>query len=405
MHILLVADGRSPITRRWLESVTALGHQVSLVSTFPCQQPPGVENLFILPVAFSNFASGGPGPARSEKINSSSARKLVKNFRSVLLTGRYYLGPLSLLGYIRKYQQIVEELKPDLVHALRIPYEGMLGSYTPRPYPFAVSIWGNDLTLHAHGSPWMRSLTHRTLKRADGLMADAARDLRLAQVWGFSPKNPMRLVPGNGGIDLNRLHKDRVPLAPEFNAKIPIGMPLVINPRGIRPAYAKTDIFFQAIPLAQERRINTAFICPGMAGQAEAQRWVHRLKLDERVVLLPPLPQGQLWDLFSRCAVSISLTIHDGTPNTLLEAMAYGSYPIAGDIDSLREWITPGENGLLVEPTKPQALAEGLVKVLENPAARSRAAQINLERILDKAEVSQVRPQIEIFYQWVAGLG
>jgi glycosyltransferase involved in cell wall biosynthesis len=79
--------------------------------------------------------------------------------------------------------------------------------------------------------------------------------------------------------------------------------------------------------------------------------------------------------------------------------MACGCFPLAGDIESIREWITPGINGLLIEPTKPQALAEALILALENPAMRTRAAELNLEIIRQRAEISLVRAQLEVFYQ------
>jgi hypothetical protein len=44
----------------------------------------------------------------------------------------------------------------------------------------------------------------------------------------------------------------------------------------------------------------------------------------------------------------VSPAIHDGTPNSLLEGMACGCFPVAGDLESIREWITHGQNGLLV---------------------------------------------------------
>ena len=36
MKILLIADGRSPITRRWIESMRAANIEVYLASTYPC---------------------------------------------------------------------------------------------------------------------------------------------------------------------------------------------------------------------------------------------------------------------------------------------------------------------------------------------------------------------------------
>ncbi len=79
--------------------------------------------------------------------------------------------------------------------------------------------------------------------------------------------------------------------------------------------------------------------------------------------------------------------------------MACGCFPIAGDLESLREWITPGVNGLLVEPTKPPALAEAVLQALDQPALRLKAKEINLGLIRERAEVNLVRSQIEVFYQ------
>ncbi|MFZ3081028.1 MAG: glycosyltransferase family 4 protein, partial [Bellilinea sp.] len=123
--------------------------------------------------------------------------------------------------------------------------------------------------------------------------------------------------------------------------------------------------------------------------------------VDKRVVLLPALSQGQLWELFTRCPVSISVTNHDGTPNTLLEAMSCGSFPVAGNIESLREWIDPGVNGLLVDPGSPRELAAAILQALNDPGLRENANQANLDMIHNRAEVSHVRPKIAAFYQKV----
>ena len=148
-----------------------------------------------------------------------------------------------------------------------------------------------------------------------------------------------------------------------------------------------------------ERVPDAHFLCAAMQGQQEAQSWVERLKISERVHLLPYLAQEQLWAIFQRAAVSVSISAHDGTPNSLLEAMAIGCFPIAGDIESLREWIVPGVNGLLVEPDKAQALAEALVLALQNPGLREQAAETNRAIIQERAELNLVRSQIAVFYE------
>src|SRR5512138_427507 len=155
MRILLVADGRSPTTRRWVKMVLSLGHEVTLVSTFPSPPVEGVAADVCLPVAFSWLAgqvTSSSGEAFPRASTPSVARRLVGTFRSGFLSARYLLGPLTLHYYGPRLRWLVERMKPDLVHALRIPFEGMLASYVPKEYPLAVSIWGNDLTLHANGS-------------------------------------------------------------------------------------------------------------------------------------------------------------------------------------------------------------------------------------------------------------
>ena len=399
MHILLVADGRSPITRRWLDSLLALNYQVTLVSSHPCDAPPGVQAMHVVPIAFSRLTAGSGG-SHNAAAAGDFRRTLVKTFRPAFLSARYALGPLSVRSHANQFREIVAQVKPDLVHAMRIPFEGMLASHTPSAVPLAISIWGNDLTLHAPRSRTMGQFTRQTLQRADGLHTDAQRDLRLAYDWGFTADRPGLVVPSNGGIDLERVQRMRAALPPELEARIPKDHDLVINPRGVR-AYTRTDTFFQAIPLVLEQHPKTTFLCPAMAGEAEAERWSSAIQADERVVLLPNLSQGQLWDLFTRCPVSTSITNHDGTPNTLLEAMSCGSFLVAGDIESLREWIDPGVNGLLVEPGSPSQLAGAILQALQDTAMREKANQINLDMIRERAEVSHVRPKIAAFYQQV----
>ncbi len=399
MHILLVADGRSPITRRWIVGLLALQHHVTLVSTYPCPQVEGVAETYVLPVAFAAMGGSQAGGAAGRQARSSLRQRLVGRGRGWLQSARYYLGPLTLPAYARQLDKIIAATKPDMLHALRIPFEGMLAASAHSSVPLAITIWGNDLSLHGSKNGWMRSLTVKTLRRAGGLVADTHRDIRMGLLWGFREDCPTLVVPGGGGIDLTEMHRLRTEITDTLAGSIPGGVPLVVNPRGLRPGYVRNDVFFESIPLILQHRPDVFFACPSMAGQAEALGWVERLKIGRSVRLLPYLPQTQLWDFFRRSDISVSVSIHDGTPNTLLEAMACGCFPIVGDLESLREWITPGINGFLVEPSKPQALAEAVLLALDKPDLRSKAKEINLDLIRERAEVGLVRSQIEVFYR------
>ena len=389
MKILFVADGRSPIALNWIAFFVDQGHEVHLVSTFPCEPALQFASLNCMPVAFSQMKGKGTrGKGAGELGGGVLLEVLGVRARTAV---RQAFGVLTVPRAARQLQSIVAEIQPDLVHAMRIPYEGMLAAQALREFPelpLLVSVWGNDFTLHAASNPWMGSATRRTLARTNALHVDCQRDLRLAHRWGYHKGKPAIVLPGNGGVQIDIFY----PPEGERSAET------VINPRGFR-AYVRNDTFFQAIPMVLARRPGVKFICPAMEGEPRARRWINELGIAGAVELLPTLPRSQMADLFRRASVAVSPSTHDGTPNTLLEAMACGCFPIAGDLESLREWITPGVNGLLVDPGDPCALADAILTALEQPELRRQAVSQNLNLIAERAEHAKVMAEVQRFYR------
>lgn len=391
MRILFIADGRSRTTLSWLNNWVEKKYEVHFISTFPSVSPPGLTTFNIIPVAFSRFVSHTLG---SEGVNNNKA--LVKRFRRLLRSLRNILGPFSLLFYLMTYRKLLGKIKPDLVHALRIPYEGMLARSTPRNIPLVVSIWGNDLTLHTRGFTLLGFLTRKVLQRADGLMADAQRDIQLSRKWGYSEKKPTLVIPGAGGIHLGKIQMelDKFSL-PE---KLP-AVPIVVNPRGQRVGSLRQDNFFKAIPLVLKNFPDTLFICPILKGDVWAERWVRELNINAQTRLWPVLDQESLWDLYKQAQIFVSPSIHDGTPNSLLEAMACGCFPVVGNIESMREWITDGRNGILINAASPQSIASGIMSALSNPSLRKTAAKENARLVFERAELERCMTRAEAFYR------
>lgn len=396
MRLAYIADGRSPIALSWIEHFVEAGHEVHLLSTFPCRPTLALASLQVIPVAFSGVR-GEAGNRRARLSGLFGAGGI--GLRTAL---RHWLGPLTVARAARAAHVALDHIRPDLVHTMRVPFEGMLAATADPTAPLLLSIWGNDLTLHAPASPGMRSLTRRALARADGLHTDCRRDQRLAARWGFRPQLPSDVIPGNGGVRLEVFHpqaSDQAPIALSLpdGVSIPPHNPVVVNPRGFRH-YVRNDTFFQAIPLVLEALPEAWFVCPAMAGTPQAIRWISRLGIAERVLLLPQLGPEGMADLYRRAQVSVSPSEHDGTPNTLLEAMACGCLPVAGDLESVREWIEPGVNGVLINPADPRSLAEGVIHALQDPALRARAAERNRSLIAERASYAAGMAKAERLY-------
>ena len=256
--------------------------------------------------------------------------------------------------------------------------------------PLVVSTWGNDFTLHASSTRLMSHYTRWTMQVADAIHTDCWRDARLAKEWGFEPGKPALVAPGNGGIRTNIFYP------PEK----PVEEPVIINPRGFRP-YVRNDVFFKAIPLVLAKRPDARFMFSLMAGEPQAKHWSRELSIGHAVELLPPMSHSKMAEVFRRAQIVASPSIHDGTPNTLLEGIACGCFPIAGDLDSIREWITPNENGLLFDSTDAQSIAAAILSALENKNLRHVAAGLNQEMIATRAEYKQNMQRAESFYREV----
>lgn len=379
MRILFVADGRSPISQNWIRYFVDRGDEVYLASTFPCELDFPVKRLEFTPVAFSSVKKQGARPG------SASSRTL-----GLRTLARQWLGPLTIPRSAKKLQAFIDEVQPDIVHALRVPYEGMLASRANIRVPFIASIWGNDFTLHARSTPLMSSYTRQVMRKVNALHADCQRDNRLAYEWGLGEEKPTLVTPGNGGIRSDIF----------YPPKEPVRNPVVINPRGFR-AYVRTESFFRAIPLVLEKQTDAKFIFSSMQGEPQALQWIRELQIENSVELLGHVPHEKMGEVFRKAQIVVSPSIHDGTPNSLIEAMACGCFPIAGDLESIREWITPGQNGLLVNPNDPQAMADAILLGLEREDLRRDAAGLNAEIISTRAEYETNMKRVVEFYKAV----
>jgi phosphatidyl-myo-inositol alpha-mannosyltransferase len=88
----------------------------------------------------------------------------------------------------------------------------------------------------------------------------------------------------------------------------------------------------------------------------------------------------------------------------LVEAMAAGTAVVASDLDAFRRVLDDGEAGRLVTVDDSAALAEGIIEVLADDAARARYVECGLERV-QRYDWSVVAKQIMRVYETVAASG
>ncbi len=176
-------------------------------------------------------------------------------------------------------------------------------------------------------------------------------------------------------ICIPRYHRPRVrvipnPVVPIGTRPKPEGMPIRIAAVGRLERQKGFDLLIDAYAEVAAEFPNCVLNIWGegpLRRELEAQ--VHARNIEDRVVFrgLSSRPGGWI----EEADMFVLSSRFEGFPNVLSEAMAAGLPVIATRCDfGPAELIRDGENGLLVEPESPRALARALQLLLANPDLR-----------------------------------
>lgn len=157
--------------------------------------------------------------------------------------------------------------------------------------------------------------------------------------------------------------------------------------RNMEP-YRGYHTFMRALPEILAKRPNARVLIVGGDGVSYGAKppagttW-KQIFLDEvkdridlsRVHFLGTIDYKHFIPLLQLSTVHVYLTYPFVLSWSLLEAMACSCAIVASDTAPLREAIHDGDTGVLVDFFKPDAVAAGVIKLLENPALRDRLGQ------------------------------
>ena len=388
MRLCFIADYGSPTAANWIGHFAQLGHDVHVLSTGAWTRTIGAVQVHGLGASFESQPSRRGGLSLPDP-NTLRGKVVTTVWGSVVL-------PYRLCRYARTVQEHIAEIRPDLLHCLRIPIEGELGMLSGFR-PLLVSIWGNDLTLYCKRSWFHRFQTNRVLQSADGVLADCQADLDRAVAMAATRQFETLVVPGGAGIRSELFYPG--PVAPLVRQQfgIPKAARVVLNPRGVR-GYIRHDTVFAAMRRVVDEIPDAVLVCVGLKGWAPAEKWIAQHQLGRSVIMTEVLSQAEMPMLYRTADLCVSIAEHDGTPNSLLEAMASGAVPICGDLPSIREWIVPGINGGIVPSDAPEMLAAEIVRCLRNPEFCHNAAEYNQRLIRDRATYPRCMLSAEHLY-------
>jgi glycosyltransferase involved in cell wall biosynthesis len=204
------------------------------------------------------------------------------------------------------------------------------------------------------------------------------RDLKL-----IPPTAEVHRVWGSG-VDLAAFAPQPLPSRPVF-----LMLARLLGDKGIREYVAAARHVKQRFPRASFQLAGMLDSNPTAITQSEMDGWIRAGFIE----YLGDLQQVQ--PALAACRFYVLPSYREGTPRSVLEALATARPVITTDAPGCRETVVHGVNGLLVPPRDANALAAAMVHLIEQPDADTeRMAQASLELARERFDVRKVNAQL-----------
>lgn len=162
----------------------------------------------------------------------------------------------------------------------------------------------------------------------------------------------------------------------------PSATPQVLVARNLEPIYDVATAL-RAFAIVGKRHPGARLIVAGTGPEAARLRALaQELHIGQAVVFVGRVERDAMASLLTQSAVALNPSRVDNMPNSVLEAMASGTPIVSTRVGGVPHVVEDGVTALLVPPGDPQAMADALIRLIEEPT---------LGRTLAAAALSEVR--------------
>jgi glycosyltransferase involved in cell wall biosynthesis len=305
------------------------------------------------------------------------------------------LAPLSRISYVRTlatqgcyWPLLLRELRhADVVHVFSASYFSFL--LAPLPAVIIARLLGKPVVMNYRSGEAPDHLRRSAIARATlrGVDRNAVPSRFLEDVFAtFGIRS--QVIPNIVDIERFRFRR-RERLRPR-----------VLSTRNFEALY-NVPCTLRAFRLLQDRRPDARLTLVGGGSQEPAvRRLAAELRL-ENVTFAGRVPPDDVWRYYAEADIYLQTPDIDNMPASVLEAYASGCPVVATNAGGVPAILTDGLNGLLVPRDDPQAAADAMLRLLDNPALARRLADTAFDGC-GRYQWSSVRSQWLELYRGLA---
>jgi glycosyltransferase involved in cell wall biosynthesis len=290
---------------------------------------------------------------------------------------------------VEVFEELVENIKPAAVHTFEMQNCSypLLSVIEKSNFRWIYSCWGSDLYWYSKLDEEREKL-RRAMRRVDVLHTDCHRDIELAKELGFRGK-VAEVLPGGGGYKVESISRN-------FSASQPNPSILI---KGYQHQFGRALTVLKSIKQLGNKLSGNKIIV--LSPHPIVESFIKDELPQLHIEIRRHCDHSDVLRLMGESEIYIGNSISDGMPNTLLEAMLMGAFPIQSNPGGATgEVLVHGHNGLLIsDPENVDEIAKLIAMAISDPKMRERAVAVNREIIHQRFEFEAVKRRIRRLYE------
>jgi glycosyltransferase involved in cell wall biosynthesis len=206
---------------------------------------------------------------------------------------------------------------------------------------------------------WAARRCHRIYAVAQAMIDQCVRS-------GIAPAEKYQVV--HSGMEIEKFLNSR----PEPELRKQLGIPENVKVIGSVARLFRQKGYEYFIPAAVkivEKYPDTHFLVVGNGSMREAlDRQINSMGLAGRFHFAGLVPPDQVYRYIAQMDILLHLSLHEGLPRAVVQALASGKPAIGFALDGAPEVIFDNQTGFLAQPENIDSVVEGVLKILGNPA-------------------------------------
>jgi len=298
--------------------------------------------------------------------------------------------------------RLIRKLRPDVVHthtakAGAVGRTAALLAWPRRPVVVH--------TFHGHvlrgyfgtgGTLVFRAIETLLARASDRLIAVSPEVRDELVALHVAPRERFSVV--RLGIELEpRVHFEGDPAEVRRRHGIPEGK-FVVGWFGRMTAVKRTDDLLTMLAGVRERGVDALLLLVGDGDDRERlEQRAHDLGLARSCLFLGYQEDVAPW--YAICDAVVLTSASEGTPVTIIEALAAGRPVVATKVGGVPDVVDEGETGFLVRPHDTHALAERLEILAGDPVRRRAMGDLGRARMLERYAVERLVEDVDALYR------